>query len=337
MLPGRDPQPGKSFAARMAEIDWVETILMVGVFVSGIMAIAFGGTTFPWNSGQTIGLFVCTGILFIALSSQQDLTLLTTRTRRMFPIQYLRRKEMLILFAETAAAGASSFISIYLIPLYFHFVRNETALSAGIRLLPYIVPLVVFTMLNGVFMGKLGYYMPWFLVGGILIIVSNAMLYTIKLSTSASFICGAEVLGGIGTGLFVNAPFSVAQWLVSPTEIPSAVGFIMCARVGGIAIALAMANTIFLNLAENAISALLPGTPLSEVQGAISGVGSTLLARLDDDMKIRVVHAIINALRQGFVLGIAAGCLAVALAVFMDRDKIDLQPPATTADRGARA
>jgi hypothetical protein len=146
-------------------------------------------------------------------------------------------------------------------------------------------------LLNGVFKRKWGYYMPWFLVEGILIIISNAMLYTIKLDTSAGFIYGAEVLGGICTGLFVNALFSIAQWLVSPTEIPSAVGFMMCARIGGIVIALAMANTIFLNLAENSVSALLPNTPFSEVQEAISGVGSSLLARLDYDMKNKVLHA----------------------------------------------
>ena len=123
-------------------------------------------------------------------------------------------------------------------------------------------------MLNGVFMGKLGYYMPWLIVGGILMLVSNVMFYTIALSTSTGFIYGAKVLGGIGTGLFVNVPFSVSQWLVSPREIPSAVGLIMCARIGGIAIALTMTNAIFLNLAENSISHLLPTASKVEVQTA---------------------------------------------------------------------
>ena len=327
ILPGVDPQPGKSFFARMAEIDWVGNTLIAGAFVSGIMAIAFGGITYPWNSGQTIGLFCCSGVIFIVLGIQQGFLLLTTKQRRMFPVQYLRLKEMLILFAETAAAGTSSFVTIYFVPLYFQFVRHDSALTAGIRLLPYIVPLVVFTMLNGVLMGRLGYYMPWFLVGGVLMLVSNVMLYTITLTTNAGFIFGAEVLGGIGTGLYVNAPFSVSQWLVSPKEIPSAVGFIMCARVGGIALALAMANTIFLNLAEDSISHILPMASKAEVQSAISGVGSSLLDSLDAKTREEVVNAIINALRKGFTLGIAAGALSIALSVFMDRKKIVLKPP----------
>ena len=300
------------------------------------MAIAFGGTIYPWSSSQTVALFLVSGFLFILLALQQGIPLLTTPTRRMFPTQYLRLKEMLILFAETAAAGTSSFVTIYFVPLFLQFVRHDTALKAGIGLLPYIVPLVVFTMLNGVFMGKLGYYMPWFLVGGVLMLVSNIMLYEISSSTSTGYVYGAEVVGGIGTGLFVNAPFSVSQWLVSPMEIPSAVGFIMCARVGGIALALAMANAIFLNLAENAISGLVPGASKGEVQAAISGVGSALIDGLDEETRVSVLNAIIDALRKGFVLGIGAGALSIALAVFMNREKIVLKAPAGTgaADKG---
>ena len=186
-------------------------------------------------------------------------------------------------------------------------------------------------------MGKFGYYMPWFLAGGILMLVSNVMLYNLTLTTTpASYIYTAQVLGGIGTGLFVNAPFSVAQWLVPAREIPSAIGFIMCARVGGIALALAIANAVFLNLAENAISDILPSASRAEVQSAISGVGSALMDGLDADIRQQILEAIIEALRKGFTLGIAAGALSIALALFMDRERVVLKaptPPAAAADK----
>ena len=335
LVPGRDPQPGKKLSARMAEIDWVGNTLITGVFVSGLMAINWGGITYPWNSGQTIGLFCCSVVLLAALGVQQGLIVLTTKQRRMFPVQYLRLKEMLILFAVTAAAGTSSFVTMYFVPLYFQFAQHNSALTAGVRLLPYIVPLVTFTMLQGEFMGKLGYYMPWFLVGGVFMLVSNVMLYRINLDTKAGYVFGAEVLGGIGTGLFVNAPFSVSQWILPPKDIPAAAGFIMCARVGGIGLALAMANSIFLNLAENAISHVLPSASKTQVQSLVSGVGSSLLDNLDANTQREVLNAIVNALRKGFALGITAGALAIALSVFMDRKKIVLKPPPNPkADKG---
>ncbi|KAI9781321.1 MAG: hypothetical protein M1816_002418 [Peltula sp. TS41687] len=331
-LPSRDPRPGAGFLARLREIDWVGTVLQTGAFTSGIMAVSFGGVYFLWDSGKTIGLFVCSGILFIMLGLQQALPLLTTKGRRVFPVQYVTSKEMVILFCQIAAASTNSFIAIYFIPIYFQFVQSDQALRAGVRLLPYIIPLVAATMANGILMEKLLYYMPWFLSGGLLIIASNAMLYHITLATHSSYIYGALVLGGIGTGLFVNAPFAIAQWLVPESELAQAVGFITCAQVAGVTISLAIGNAVFLNLAQNSITRLLPDVPRSAVQAAISGVGGTFLKTLHLDLQTAVLQAIIDALARVFILGIAAGCLAVILSIFMSREKINLNStPLTSA------
>lgn len=42
----------------LREYDVFGTVLSIGAIVSLIMAINFGGTLYPWGSGQIIGLFV---------------------------------------------------------------------------------------------------------------------------------------------------------------------------------------------------------------------------------------------------------------------------------------
>ena len=333
-LPSRDPRPGVTLTQRLVEIDMVGTVLQVGGFVSGIMAVSFGGVLYDWNSGRIVGLFVCSGLLFCLLGVQQEFAVCTTKARRVFPVQYVRQKEMVILFSQIASASTNSFIAIYFIPIYFQFVQSDQALRAGVRLLPYIIPLVVATMINGATMEKLKYYPPWFLVGGILIIVSNAMLYYITLTINTGFIYGALALGGIGTGLFVNAPFAIAQWVVPTQEIALAVGFITCAQVAGVTISLAVANAVFLNLAQNSIQKILPGVPKADVQAAISGVGGQFLKTMDAETQVLVLEAIIGAIQKVFILGIAAGCLAVFLSAFMDRGAIDLRQPSPEPEKG---
>lgn len=133
-------------------------------------------------------------------------------------------------------------------------------------------------MLNGALMEKLNYYLPWFLTGGLLIIVSNAMLFHVSLTISTAYIYAALVLGGLGTGLFVNAPFAIAQWLVSAEEIALAVGFITCAQVAGVTISLATANAVFLNLADHALA---PRGRESGRAGSDYGVTGAFLRTLD--------------------------------------------------------
>ncbi|KAA8652894.1 hypothetical protein EYZ11_011210 [Aspergillus tanneri] len=322
IIPSVDPRSGVPIKARLAEIDWLGPILFIGAYVSGIMAIAFGGAPYPWNDSRIIGMFVCSGVLFIPFFLQQASMLFTTYSGRIFPLQYLKNKEMILLFIETAAAGTSSFVPIYFIPLYFQFVQGDGALQAGVRLLPFIVPMVVFNLVNGIAMSALGYYMPWYLLGGALVLVGVVLLKITQLSTNVAQIYGALVVGGIGTGVFSQAGFSVAQFLVPVEEIPMAVGFMACAQVGGSAIALSIANTVFLNRATVQIRDLLPQESLESVQGMISGANSALLNSLDKDLRTDVLSAIVNSITDALVLDLTAGCIAVFLPVFLRRTKM---------------
>lgn len=129
------------------------------------MAISFGGTTFAWNSAQEIAMFCLSGVLLIALCIHQ---VWSDSKNRMFPVHFLKNGGLLIQFLVGASAGTSSFVTIYFIPLCFQFVQHSDSLLAGVRLLPFIGCLAVFTMLNGHLMARSGY----------------SMLYKLDLSTS---------------------------------------------------------------------------------------------------------------------------------------------------------
>lgn len=70
-IPSNDPLPGTSRWRKLASFDWVGTVLSVGAFTTLVMAINFGGTLYPWNSGQTIALFIVSGALWIIFGLQQ--------------------------------------------------------------------------------------------------------------------------------------------------------------------------------------------------------------------------------------------------------------------------
>ena len=321
-LPRYDPRPGVSQRKRFAEIDYVGAILICSAFVAGVMAINFGGVVYAWNSGRIIGLFVTSGVLFILFGSQQTFTILTTKERRIFPIEFLKSRTMLLLFGTMSAAASATFIPIYFIPLYFQFVKNSSALGAGVHLLPFVSVLVFFCIANGAIMSSTGYYSPWYLFGGICTLIGETLLYTISSSTSTSAVYGFSVLAGVGAGSFIQASFSVAQAKVGKEHIPVAIGFITCAQVGGGTIALAIANTVFLNGASNRISDILPIVPTEEIQSAIAGAGSKFIESLDKTQRADVLNAIVASMSRVWILGMTAGALVIVLSLLMRREKL---------------
>ncbi|EHK98769.1 putative HC-toxin efflux carrier TOXA [Glarea lozoyensis 74030] len=318
MLPNADPRPGVSMKNRLREMDVLGGFLVIAAFVLGVMAVSMGGIEWPWNSGKVIGMFVASGILFILLGFQQVYTIFTTVDRRIFPVQFFRSRTVLILFAMTSAGGTAIFIPIYMIPVFFQFVHNDSALEAGVRLLPFIMLMIFAVISNGAIMSATGYYMPWYTAGGTFVIIG------VDIDTSTAAIYGYTILVGFGDGLFAQASFSVAQAVVSPADVASAVGFITCAQTSGVTIALAIANSIFLNGAQDNIAKVLPDVPTATIQAAIAGAGSEFVKGLSDKLKREVLVAIVDAMSKTYILVLTAGALVLVLSLGMKREKLFL-------------
>lgn len=325
LLPSKDPRPGVAYKQRFAELDYMGVALLMGALTTFILAINWGGVTYPWDSGRIIGLFITAGVLFIVLGVQQVWSLLTTVSRRLIPVQFFRSRTVLILFSTTAASGAAAFVPIYFIPLFFQLTRADDALDAGVRLLPLIVVMVVVVLANGALMARFGYYMPWYTMGGLLTVIGSALMLTVDQDTSVVNIYGYTVLIGAGVGMYLQASFSVAQAVVEPEDVPPAVGFITCAQFLGITMALAIANTVFLNQSAEGIQAILPDVPREDITAAIEGAASDLVNSLSPDLQKRVLGVIVDAISTSYSLVIAAGALVTVLSLLMKREKLFME------------
>lgn len=73
-------------------------------------------------------------------------------------------------------ATFGTFISIYYLPLYYQFARGATAVQTSVHLLPFILFLVVFILFNGQFMGRTGYYYPWYIAGSALELIGGVLM-----------------------------------------------------------------------------------------------------------------------------------------------------------------
>ncbi|TGO19733.1 hypothetical protein BPAE_0335g00040 [Botrytis paeoniae] len=325
VLPSSKSKSAASVLTRVRNIDFLGILLFIGAACSIIMAISFGGALYTWKSGSIIGLFVCSGVLWVLFLTQQSLCFMTTPDFRFFPLQFVKSLEMSILFVQIAAGSAATLVPVFFIPLFFEFVKGDSALGSGVRLLPFIGVLVVGLLINGGLMGPIGIYSPWFTLGGILVVIGSALLHTININTDTARIYGYTAILGFGAGLFVQAPFAIAQAKVHPSELADVSSFITCGQIGGIVFSLSISNSIFINLSTQKISALLPSLPLGEIQSLIAGVGASVLKDLSPTDRMSVLAILVNAISQMYSMLIAAGALVALLSFFLKRERLDLK------------
>jgi hypothetical protein len=177
-------------------------------------------------------------------------------------------------------------------------------------------------IMNGAILSVYGYYMPWYTVGGVFTAFGGGLMYTVNTDSSISCVYGYSIIIGFGAGLFVQASLSVTQAVVEPHLIPSAVSFMTCAQVSGVTIALAIANSIFLNKSQTGIEKILPGVPVAEIQSAIAGAGSQFVDSLSGGVKLELLEVIVSAMSKAYILVITAGLLVTVLSIALKRERL---------------
>ena len=104
--------------------------------------------------------------------------------------------------------------------------------------------------------------------------------------------------------------------------VASAVGFITCAQVSGVTIALAIANSVFLNKSQEGIQAILPDVSTEVIQQTIAGAGSQFFESLSGEVRAEVLTAIVTAMSKSYILVITAGSLVAVLSLAMKRERL---------------
>ena len=290
------------------------------------MAISFGGTLYDWNSGQIIGLFVCFGVLFLAFAAQQYFLIGTTKESQLLPLEIFTNPFMINLYLQCAGTVTANFVPIYFIPLYFSFVQGDPALESGVRLLPYIVPMVVFCVGSGYAMSYFGYYAPFYIFGASFALIGSALLYTIDASTSNARIYAYSALAGLGSGTYIMISFSVAQVKAPKHLVVYLVGILTNAQQCGPGFALSIANAAFLNSATKSLAQLLPQVSKENIQLLISGAGTSTFKQLTPSVQRQAILLIVAALTKSFAVSMSAGALTLLLALPMKWEKFYERP-----------
>lgn len=332
LLPSYVPCPGVSVPNRLRRLDWIGSTLSAGAMTSLVMGISFGGGVYDWHSGQIIGLFIISGALWVLFVVQQAFAIGTTTQNRLFPVEYASSRQMNIFFAQTASAISITMIPLFFIPLFFQFTQNDTALKAGVRLLPFVCFEVLGTVLSGGYLQEFGYYLPLYLLGGVFSLAGSILFFFVKIETGAAAIYGYSTLVGLGTGLFVQTSYPVAQLQVPAADIPRVVAFLGYGQITGIALSLGISSSAFLNTATNKISEILPDVPRQLVQQAVTGTGGNFFSELQDQDRRLVLKAIADTIGNIYGMVIAAAGFTIILSVFTKWERISPQPQSPRKD-----
>ncbi|TLD18394.1 hypothetical protein PspLS_10267 [Pyricularia sp. CBS 133598] len=225
------PSRGHVYLTR--RFDFVGFMLIAGGSVMLLLALEFGGKTQPWDSSVVIGLLCGAAGAFVVFGL------------------WMHR------FGDEALIPRSLISQ--------QSVKGATPVMSGVYTLPTVLGQLVFSVLSGLIIPMIGYYIPVAAVGAAVSAVGCGMLSTLSPKSTAAEWASYQFIAGAGRGLYLQIPILAVQSYLQPCDLSIGMSTIVFAQTLGAAIVLVIGSSVFLNSLRHEIPVAAPDVDLPKI------------------------------------------------------------------------
>jgi hypothetical protein len=272
-----------------------------------LIALQWGGATYPWNDARIIALFVLGGVLFLTFIGVQ----IWQQENATVPPRIFKQRSIFCGVAYTMCVGGAMITLIYFVPLWFQAIKGVSAVQSGINSLPMVLSLVVAAILSGAIITNTGYYNPFFFMCSTLMSIGTGLITTFQMDTGSPKWIAYQFIFGLGLGMGMQQASTAAQAVLTQKDVSIGVSLMFFGQSLGGAIFVCIGQAVFNN---NLASGL----------GHVAGVDPSIIIRtgatdLRDVIAAQDLSAVLfyynGALAKAFTVALAAACFSIVPAL----------------------
>lgn len=181
---------------REHSIDYLGALLLVSGVSSLLLGLSVYGPQDGWQNSKTL-LTIAAAIVLMLLFIFQE----SRAKEPIIPLTLFKNHTFSVTSVMAFIIGAGMFGAIIMLPLYFQIVKGDSATSAGLKLIPFMIGIVTFSIVSGKLITKHGHYKRFPIMGLSLMTVGLFMLSTLTQTTPFWQLAIYAVLIGAGLGL----------------------------------------------------------------------------------------------------------------------------------------
>ena len=224
-----------------AKIDVLGTLTLVGGLVPILVALTVaenGDWSNPWVWGE-----IALGVVLLAVFIWAE----RRAAEPIIPLHLFRSRtfsaSMVAVFLATFGFAAATIF----LPLFYQVVECASATESGYKLLPFLVGLILSSILSGQIVARTGRYKWVLLVGMVLLTVGLALMTQLRFDTPDTTLWAWMFVAGLGVGPTFAVFTIVVQNAVPFHELGTATSDLTLFRQIGTTVGLTMAFTLFTN------------------------------------------------------------------------------------------
>jgi EmrB/QacA subfamily drug resistance transporter len=302
------------------KVDYLGAALLAVAATAIILLTTWGGTQYPWRSGQIIGLgalAVIATVGFLAVEARA--------AEPVLPLHVFRNRNFSLAIAMSFLLGLAMFGALTFLPIYQQTVQHLSATGSGLMLIPMMLGSTVTTLIAGQVTTRTGRYKALPIVGGAVMAAGMFMLTTLTVNTTRLTTGLIFVVIGIGMGFLMQITTLVVQNSVGPQDMGVASSSrTFFQQIGG-SIGVAAFGAVFARRLTDVMAARLPGLHVNAAGGQFNPV---TVSHLPVVVRHDVFYAITQAVTSVFWWAAPATAIVFVLAWFIKEVPLRGRAPA---------
>ena len=308
---------------REHSIDYLGALLLVSGVSALLLGISVYGPQDGWQSSKTL-LTLAAALALILLFIFQE----SRAKEPILPLTLFKNHTFSVTSVMAFIIGAGMFGAIIMLPLYLQIVKGDSATSAGLKLIPFMIGIVTMSIVSGKMITKHGHYKRFPIIGLALMTVGLAMLSTLTESTPFWQLSIYSILIGAGLGFSMQTIVIALQNSVDFRDLGVATSANTFFRSIGATMGVALFGTVYASrLAHNLpieIEKLRASNPVALVGATPEKFealkeNTAVLQTFSPELQVGIINAFVNSFHIVFLTAVPVTVIGFFIA-FMLRE-----------------
>ena len=322
----RPPLPKVDIWEELKQFDYIGTFFFISGSVILLLAITFGSSDFPWNSGAVISCFVLGPVLLIIFAIWN----FRFSKNQIIGTDVITTPQIIASALSVSGVYSASIVTMIYASVYFQVIRDSSAMGAGLHLLPSIIATVISSIVAGGAIQKLKYVKPWGVFSGVLAPIGAGLLSLLRVDSPFSKQVGLLIIMGAATGSQFQPAMLSAQIKApkTPGGTIMTTTFINASRCLSSAIAATLSDAVYTSSLNNFFKKNIPKAS-AEVQQSLQSIdisnlmsNNAILRTLDPATEKFIKEQMMKSIQNVFYMCIGLAAITTLACPFVSNKKL---------------
>lgn len=299
-------------------IDWVGSLAVVGGTLMFLFGMQFGGVDAPWDSAEVLCLIIFGVAVWVLFGIWEW----KFAKYPIMPMGIFSSRSKMAVLGVVFFHGFVFISTSYYLPLYFQAILGATPILSGVYLLPTAISLAFSSIGTGIFVKKVGMFLPPIYFGLFMMTVGYGLLINIDASSSWAKIILYQIVAGVGIGPLFQAPIIALQAHINPRDIGTATATLGFIRQLATSTSVVIGEVVFQNemaRKSDTLTRVLGPQLAQRLGGGGAGANTGLIENLPPDQRSVVRRAFANSLQPMWLMYTVFAAAGLITAFFIGK------------------